>query len=313
MTRLLILSFIGLVAYKSGILILFFRETLDGSGAGIDVLTALFVPIPLTSFVLFMWPVKKPDRHILPSLIVMALPMLLHQYIGILALAMVVASGIWFGVAIKSHIALSSKDWIRPLSSIVIAGVIVGEAFGFLLSGYGFDSIYPMVVLLLIAILMSIELKDHGLLVPKHESLEFDWKVFISAKSFSIIILFIMLGGSEPVLIGRLDQAGQTYAYGLFLCSRSLLTALALSPLFFKSLRGVWLTVALVSFLGVIYGPMWYSLICYATLGASSAVMVREYDVHFLTLSNNPPKTSAAIYLVLSSIMAVSVVVGGMI
>jgi len=313
MRDILFITFAGFWAYKSGILLLFFRETINGPYAATDALMTLFLPIPLTSLALTLWPAKKPGRHILPSLIVMSASIALHGLFGMGALLVLVAAGVWFGVALKGFVAHQNKEWIRPLTSAAITAVIIGDASGFILWRYGFNSAYLQVVLLLMASLLSSKFINNDDPSPDSEELIFDWKVFLSYKSLSIVTIFILLGGSEPIIVSRLNQLEQTETYGLFLSVRSIITVLLLQPAFLYGLWNIWLFVTLASFFMLILGPMWFVLPGYAVLGAGSAVMLREYDTHYLTSSNYPQKTSAAVYLILSSIMTLAVVAGGMI
>lgn len=302
---------LGGAIQKTGLLFFLNNQMFSSLGATPSAIVALFLPIPIVSFLLICKPVLKPKKHLVFIYIVFSILFVFHNNLGLAGLSAITATGVWFSIAAQGALGLSKREWIRPLSGMMLGSIIIGEGAGALLAESEINWIYLLSVVSLLGALVTVKRSTRISCFSHHDSFNLKSNRFPALKLVVITCVLISAGTAEVTILERIYNwklgAGM---YGWLLLSHSVAAVFALCVPAFRLDWLSWNVIWYFSVAGVIWFPFWATVLCYAGLGAAGSVLMREFRVSYLMNASNPAKTAAVASLVLSTGMTMGALLG---
>jgi len=302
---------LGGAIQKTGLLFFLNNQMFSSLGATPSAIAALFLPIPVVSFLLIYKPVLRPEKHLVSIYIVFSILFVFHNHLGLAGLSAITAMGVWFNIAAQGALGSSKREWIRPLSGMMLGSIIIGAGAGALLAESEINWIYLLSAVSLLGALVAVKRSTRISCFSYHDSFNLKTDRFPILKLVVIICVLISAGTAEVTILERIHNwnlgAGM---YGWLLFSHSIASILALCAPTFRLDVLSWNVIWYFSVAGVIWFPFWATVLCYAGLGAAGSVLMREFRVSYLMNASNPAKTAAVVSLFLSTGMATGALLG---
>jgi hypothetical protein len=280
------------------------------SGVTPGLMGIMFLPMPLTALVLFLWPVKKPHLSMSAVFFVLAILFFARLSTG-LTLFLIICLGTWFSISVNSSMEFMDNLKVRHANTVMIVSVIAAQLFGAvavalnlkLLPVLGVGAMAGGVVTFLMGGSSAPrEIKPGGLrAIPKAQL----------TQAAPLMLVYLTAGVAEAVTMKRISTGGfgaETYACLMF--GHSLASVFGA----FATLTGKNWNKTIPLWLGaiglIILGNITIVACGYAMLGALGILMAKEFRINIITSSENVAVFSAFSSFVLALCSALGAISG---
>jgi hypothetical protein len=303
---------LGGVFQKFGVL--FFMQDAISSPSGVTpaLMGMLFLPVPLTALVLFLWPIKRPHVNIAVVYFVLALLFFSRLHAGH-ALFLTVCLGTWFSIATNSSMESMESSWIRRTNTIMLVSVISAEFVGAAAISLNLRLIPLLGVVSLAFGLITLRFCNGASPQKKiRPAVGFGSLVLPQLlKAAPLMFVYLTAGLVEAVTLKRISSAGfgaETYACLMWGHSvASVFGACATLPENnFGKITALWLGALSMVF----FGNMAVVSCGYVLVGALGILMAKEFRISLISSSENVAVFSALSSFVLALCSAVGAIAG---